>query len=1460
MAHPKRPELKLEGNISENFKNFELRFNDFCIQADYRNLEKDPTITAQRSDHYKKPQLELSALRSALPDEALQVVRYTIEPQIPATDKQKPWVWMNKLREHFTGSTGSSILANRYQFWNIEQSPNESIQDWEVKVRQCGSLCDYTAYRDEMCRDKFIFGLRDERIRTDLLKTHLKANGEEKTMADVTREAKAHEYAHQANKLIEERTRVSENVNWSRHRKQPYRAPNMHKQRSESSQQHRQTLQRKPHSLMKLRRQPGTCHWCGDEQGPHPWRVCPAKGKTCKRCGGNDHFSRVCLEEAKPSSVSRHVNELEMCDIEQESVDYDNHNEFQENDFEDTTDGSHNEHAYAVNQQASTPKSRRKGQRYFANLSLSSNGSEFKTLKAQIDTGATCNTIAYKDIDSLPGKVKLTKSSCCLYPYGNSSPIHTVGQVELICERDSRFHTLTFQVLPDDVMIGKPPLLSGTDCVRLGLVQVDADEVHHLCNHIDNGAPNECNPPPCPSKPIKLPCARKLPSPGSLTKNDLLTEYEDVFKGLGYLGPPVSFSIDDTVTPVSMPVHRVPVSKRQKEKETLDRYEKAGILVKVTEPTAWCSNELIRETPKKFRVCIDPSQTINKAIRRPVRQLPTLNEQLHRLCNAKCFSLVDAKEGFLQCPLDEASSYMTTMHTSYGRYRWLRLPFGISSAPEEFQQRLLSALEGLDGIICIADDILVYGEGNTKEQAQIDHDRRLIALMERCLLKNIKLNPDKLRFKLPEVKFMGHIITDAGMKPDPDKVDAITKMPTPENRADLLRIIGMLNYLSPFCQNLSSVIQPLRALTKDGVEFHWSPLQEEALSQAKSLITSTPTLLYFDIHKPVVLQVDASERGLGGALLQPNKSNGFQPVAFTSSSMSETETRYSQLEKECLAICNGFSKFDQWLYGKHDIEVHTDHKPLESIFQKPLNKAPARLQKMMMRLQRYQFRVKYKPGSTMYLADTLSRASLKRPVAAKVTGFEVFRVDIEDPDDNPYLTMPTVQKLKEETAQDDTLIQLYGIITGGWPSNKNKVPSCIWPFWSYRDELSIQDGIIYKGCCALVPNKLIPYMLKRIHASHMGAESNIRMAKDVLFWPGMRSAIYDMCSACSTCAQYSSTLPKEPMRSLPIPTLPWQIVSQDIFMLEGKAYLVTVCHYSDWIELDELPDTLSKTVIDKTKAHFSRYGLPAQCHTDNGPQFISQEYANFASQYGFRHTTSSPYHSQGNGRAEAAVKVCKLMLKKSEDIHAALLNYRNTPPRGHSFSPAQRLFNRRTRTSIPTSNAALTPSVVPPAVVFKEINCKRESAKLQYDKHDPKHHAPLNVGDYVYAKPPPAKRGQPWMYGQVSEIPAPRSYLITTPNSQLRRNRTQLHPAQPPPSLVAPDRAADHFAPAPSAPAPAAHAPAAHATPATPAPSAPSAPARPSFAASTGPTGPFTRTRTRIIRPPNRYTDSNYNR
>ena len=864
-----------------------------------------------------------------------------------------------------------------------------------------------------MCRDKFVFGLHDDTMRAELLKTHLKSDGTPKSMQDVVAEAKALESAQKANKLITDATKgIEEQVNWISHKQ------------------------------MKLKREPGTCFWCGDRRGPHPWKTCPANGKTCTKCGINDHFSRVCLEtgptqQAQPRKTTqwqargRGRGDRTPRDWSQPVPPRQQnihllHTTSDRHPVEYYTD-DYQEQCYSLEtRQIHSVRTDSAKKKYFVTLPMSATGSKFIPMTFQIDTAATCNTLSEDALHRLMPKMKLTKSPYLLHPYGDAQPLKPLGQIDLLCERDGRYETLTFQVLPRDVMMNKPALLSGSDCETLGLIIIKADEIFSLTTAVTdstgkraptyqassshtsqasgsptantNSTPKEATgctldqpnqdkqhgepTTPSPSKPIMIPSKRRLAAPGELTKENVLQQYPENFEGLGCLGPPVHFEVNTDVSPVQMPIHRVPVAKRIKEKEALDRYAAAGVIKRVEEATSWCSNEVIKETPKKTRICIDPSQTINKAILRPVYQMPTLSEQLHKLCHAKCFSLVDVREGFLHVPLDEASSLMTTMHTSYGRYRWLRLPFGVSSAPEEFQKRLMSALEGLEGILCIADDILVFGEGSNYQEAEQDHDRRFVALMERCSQKNIKLNQSKLQFKLKQVKFMGNIITDHGMQADPDKIAAITTMAPPRNKAGVQRFVGMANYLSPYCPNLSDTIRPLTRLTQSDTPFMWAKAQDDAFQKAKQLISTAPVLQYYDLNKPVTLQVDASEDGVGGALLQPNSEGRLQPVAYTSNSLNATEQRYSQIEKECLAICNAFGKFDHWLYGKSDIEVHTDHQPLETICKKPLHKAPARLQKMLMRLQRYRFTIKYKKGTSLHLADTLSRAALPTPVHA----------------------------------------------------------------------------------------------------------------------------------------------------------------------------------------------------------------------------------------------------------------------------------------------------------------------------------------------------------------------------------------------------------------------------------------------------------------------------------------------
>jgi hypothetical protein len=212
------------------------------------------------------------------------------------------------------------------------------------------------------------------------------------------------------------------------------------------------------------------------------------------------------------------------------------------------------------------------------------------------------------------------------------------------------------------------------------------------------------------------------------------------------------------------------------------------------------------------------------------------------------------------------------------------------------------ALDGLEGVFNIADDVLIYGLGSSPEEAEAAHDKHLNYFMKRVLERNLKLNPSKVQFKLRKIRFMGHVITEDGVLPDPGKVESIIEMPIPYDKRSVKRFLGMVNYLHTFCPALSDVVHPLQNLIKSDIQFVWSEVHEKAFKKAKELIANAPCLAHFDPSKLVVLQVDASETGLGGAMLQTTVQGKLQPVAFTSSTMRPNEILWAQIEKETLAI------------------------------------------------------------------------------------------------------------------------------------------------------------------------------------------------------------------------------------------------------------------------------------------------------------------------------------------------------------------------------------------------------------------------------------------------------------------------------------------------------------------------------------------------------------------------------
>ena len=255
------------------------------------------------------------------------------------------------------------------------------------------------------------------------------------------------------------------------------------------------------------------------------------------------------------------------------------------------------------------------------------------------------------------------------------------------------------------------------------------------------------------------------------TLEGIVKQYPEVFsKPLGSFPGKVKLVVDEDAKPVITPTRRVPTALKEKFKDELDRLEALGVIEKVEKPTPWVSSVVVTtKTSGALRVCIDP-KPLNAALKRERYQLPVLDDLLPELAEAKVFSTVDLRAGYWHCVLDEESSLLTTFATPYGRYKWRRLPFGLSVSSEIFQKRVHQILDRLDGILDITDDILIYGVGATEKDANADHDRELKCLLERCKECGVALNPDKLKLRLKEVTYLGHVLTDDGLKIDPEEL------------------------------------------------------------------------------------------------------------------------------------------------------------------------------------------------------------------------------------------------------------------------------------------------------------------------------------------------------------------------------------------------------------------------------------------------------------------------------------------------------------------------------------------------------------------------------------------------------------------------------------------------------------------------------------------------------------------
>ena len=445
--------------------------------------------------------------------------------------------------------------------------------------------------------------------------------------------------------------------------------------------------------------------------------------------------------------------------------------------------------------------------------------------------------------------------------------------------------------------------------------------------------------------------------------------YPSLFQGLGKLEGAYTIQLEEGAKPYATTVpRRVAIPLLKPVKEELARMVKLGVISPVREPTTWCAGMVV--VPKgnqRVRICVDLTH-LNRSVRRERHPLPAVEQSLAQLAGARVFTTLDANSGFWQIPLDRQSALLTTFITPFGRYCFHRLPFGITSAPEHFQRRMSDILTDLDGVVCMMDDVLIHG--CTPEE----HDARLEKVLQRLHDTGLTLNLQKCQFSQSEVKFLGQVVNKDGIHPDPDKVRAIQEVQPPKTVSDTRRFLGMCNHLSKFAPNLAEKTKPLRELLNKHNQWTWEEPQRKAFAEVKQALVTSPVLSLFDQNRETVVSADASSYGIGAVLLQRQPEGELKPISYISRSLTPTEQRYAQIEKEALAFTWACERFSDYLLGL-EFHIHTDHKPLVPLFgEKNLDELPIQVQRFRLRMMRYKFSISHVPGKSLLMADALSRA------------------------------------------------------------------------------------------------------------------------------------------------------------------------------------------------------------------------------------------------------------------------------------------------------------------------------------------------------------------------------------------------------------------------------------------------------------------------------------------------------
>ena len=715
----------------------------------------------------------------------------------------------------------------------------------------------------------------------------------------------------------------------------------------------------------------------------------------------------------------------------------------------------------------------------------------------------------------------------------------------------------------------------------------------------------------------------------------VLVKYESLFSGkLGtWKGPPVDLKLKPGAKPYHARPFPVPKVHEKTFRKEVDRLCELGVLRRLND-SEWAAPTFI--IPKKDNSVrfISDFRELNKWIVRKPYPIPKIQEMLLKLEGFQYASSIDLNMGYYHIQLTPEASRLCTIILPWGKYVYERLPMGITSSVDIFQEKMNELFFGFEFVRVYLDDLLVLTSSTWE-----DHLNKLERVLRKVQKAGLQANASKCYFGRTEIEYLGFKVSREGIRPITSKVDAMRRIAPPKTRKQLRSFIGLINYYKDMWHKRSDTLAPLTRLTSKTVKWRWTHVEQKAFDDMKMILSREVLLKYPNFNKPFVIYTDASKLQLGAVITQDE-----QPIAFYSRKLSDAQTRYTTTERELLSIVETLKEYRSILLGQRII-VYTDHLNLTC-----KQYTIERVIRWRLLIEEYGPELRYIKGAKNVIADILSRLPLLDEIPPTETSLEYwqcFAQPADDVNDLPDDAMPVTFKLiYNEQRKDARLLLLVKTVKS---YHKNT-------FRGGEDKYSL---ICYNGKI-VIPEPLQKHIVTWYHHTlcHPGMTRTEETIRQHFYWKGLRTDVASTLGRCSVCQLYKADQVK--YGHLPpkvAEDTPWERLCVDLIgpwtksLGSGKEITLRALTMIDpatgWFEVVSYDDKRSMTIAELTEMQWlSRYPWPQLVTYDRGSEFIGEAFQTMiVDDYGIKCKPITKRNPQANAICERIHQVLTNMLR-----------------------------------------------------------------------------------------------------------------------------------------------------------------------------------------------------------------------